>query len=261
MKSLDRLLVVIDIGNTNIVIGVYAGDELVQHIRLSTATGRTADEHAALLVPLFERNGLDLDQVEGVVISSVVPPLSPTFDRLSRDLFGLEPLFVEPGIRTGMPIRYDNPVEVGADRIANAVAVLELYGPPAVVVDFGTALTFDVVSPDGAYVGGIIAPGPGIAAEALFSQASRLYRVDLREPPQLIGASTGCAMQSGLFYGFVGLVDGILDRLVAEIEGLETIVATGGRAELISDASRRIREVHPNLTLAGLKLIYERNRG
>lgn len=257
---MDPQLVVIDIGNTNIVIGVYAGDELVQHIRLSTATERTADEHAALLVPLLEREDLDPEDVEGVVISSVVPPLSPTFDQMVRDLFDLEPLFVEPGIKTGMPIRYANPVEVGADRIANAVAALELYGAPAVVVDFGTALTFDVVSPDGAYVGGIIAPGPGIAAEALFAQASRLYRVDLCRPSELIGTSTGRAMQSGLFYGFVGLVDGILDRLVEEIDGLETIVATGGRAELISDASRRIQQIHPNLTLFGLKLIYERNR-
>ena len=259
MAAEHQQLVVIDVGNTNIVVGVYSGDELVQHIRLSTATERTAEEHAALLLPLLERRGVDPARIEGVVVSSVVPPLSPTFEQLSRDLFGRRPLFVEPGIKTGMPIRSDNPVEVGADRIANSVAARELYGAPAVVVDFGTALTFDVVSPDGAYVGGLIAPGPGIAAEALFARASRLYRVDLRPPQRLIGGSTSAAMQSGLFYGFVGLVDGILDRLVEEVDGLEAIVATGGRAELISEASRRIVEVHPNLTLVGLKLIYERN--
>jgi type III pantothenate kinase len=259
--DLDRdLLIVVDVGNTNTVFGAYRGDELVRQLRLSTETERTAEEYAALLLPLLERYDLDPECCSGVAISSVVPPLSPVFGRVATELFEREPLFVEPGVKTGLKIRYDNPAEVGADRICNAVAARALYGAPAVVVDFGTALTFDVVSPDGAYVGGIIAPGPDIAAEALFSQASRLFRVDLRQPDQLIGASTSGAMQSGLFYGYVGLVDGILARLVEEIDGLEAIVATGGRAALVADASSFIRETHPHLTLLGLKLIYERNR-
>ena len=260
MDSDQDLLFVVDVGNTNTVFGAYRGDDLVKQLRLSTETERTSDEYAALLLPLLERHGLDPDRCAGVAVSSVVPPLSPVFARVARELFAQEPLFVEPGIKTGLPIRYDNPAEVGADRICNAVAARELYGAPAVVVDFGTALTFDVVSPDGAYVGGIIAPGPDIAAEALFSQASRLFRVDLQQPRLLVGNSTSGAMQSGLFYGYLGLVDGILERLVSDIEGLEAIVATGGRAAMLSDASRYIRETHPHLTLHGLKLIYERNR-
>lgn len=252
-------LVVLDIGNTNTVAGVYHGDELVLHARLSTDTERTTDEYVALLLPLFERRGIDPAGAIGVVISSVVPPLAPTFERLSRELFGRAPLMVEPGVKTGMAIRSDNPAEVGADRIANAVAARELFGAPVVVVDFGTALTFDVVSPDGAYVGGLIAPGPSIAAEALFARASRLYRVDIRRPERLIGRSTSGAMQSGLFYGFVGLVDGILEQLIEEVPGLEAIVATGGRAELIADASRYIRETCPHLTLEGLRRIHQLN--
>lgn len=260
MDSEHDLLFVVDVGNTNTVFGAYRGDQLVKQLRLSTETERTADEYAALLLPLLERYDLDPERSSGVAISSVVPPLSPVFARVARELFEHEPLVVEPGIKTGLPIRYDNPAEVGADRICNAVAARELYGAPAVVVDFGTALTFDIVSPDGAYVGGIIAPGPEIAAEALFSQASRLFRVDLRRPRRLVGNSTSGAMQSGLFYGYLGLVDGILERLVEEIDGLEAIVATGGRAALVADASEFIRETHPHLTLLGLKLIYERNR-
>ena len=255
-----ELLIVIDIGNTNVVLGAFRGDRLEQQLRLSTATERTAEEYTALLLPLLTRAGIDPAATTGIAISSVVPPLSPVFARLSRDLFGSEPLRVEPGVKTGLPIRYDNPAEVGADRICNAVAARELYGAPAVVVDFGTALTFDIVDPQGAYVGGIIAPGPDISAEALFAHASRLYRVDLRPPPRLIGNSTATAMQSGLFHGYVGLVDGILERLAEEIDGLESIVATGGRASLIADASRHIRETHPHLTLLGLKHIYELNR-
>lgn len=176
-------LIVVDVGNTNTVFGVYLGEKLVESFRLATARERTADEYGALLVPLFERAGLAMAEAEGVIISSVVPPLHPTLERLSRRFFGRPALFIEPGIKTGMPIRYDNPAEVGADRIVNAVAARELYGAPVVVVDFGTATTFDVVNAAGEYVGGIIAPGIGISAEALFAQASRLYRVDLKRPP------------------------------------------------------------------------------
>jgi type III pantothenate kinase len=258
--SAGRLLVAIDVGNTNAVFGIYRGDELTESFRLSTDRQRTADEYGALLLPLFERAGLPLAATEGVVISSVVPPLNLTLELLSRRFFRCPPLFVEPGVRTGMPIRYDNPVEVGADRIVNAVAARELFGSPVVVVDFGTATTFDVVNAAGEYAGGIIAPGIGISAEALFAQASRLYRVDIRKPQELIGSNTAAAMQAGIYYGYVGLVDGILERLLAELPGVKKVVATGGQADLIASGSRSIETVHRELTLVGLKLIYERNR-
>ena len=254
------LLVLVDVGNTNTIFGIARGGELVESFRLSTDTERTADEHGALLLPLFQRQGVDPSHAEGVVISSVVPPLHFTLESLSRRYFGQKPLFVEPGVRTGMPIRLDNPTEVGADRIVNAVAARELYGAPVVVVDFGTATTFDVVSAAGEYVGGIIAPGITISAEALFAHASRLSRVDVRKPPELVGKNTVAAMQSGIFYGYIGLVDGILARLHAEVAGVKTVVATGGQAELIAAGSEYIREVNTQLTLLGLRLIWERNR-
>jgi len=254
------LLVLVDVGNTNTIFGVYRGDELVESFRLSTDTERTADEYGALLLPLFTRRGVDPASAEAVVISSVVPPLHLTLERLAGRYFGRKPLFIEPGVRTGMPIRYDNPAEVGADRIVNAVAARERFGSPVVVVDFGTATTFDVVNAAGEYAGGIIAPGITISAEALFAHASRLYRVDVRKPSELVGGNTAGAMQAGIYYGYIGLVDGILERLMAELPGIKGIVATGGQAPLIASGSKYIREVDPDLTLTGLKLIYERNR-
>lgn len=254
------VLVVLDVGNTTTILGVYAGDELVHSFRFSTAKERTSDEYAAILLPLFARAGFDPTATEAVVISSVVPPVHSTLERLAQTIFRRRPLFVEPGVRTGMPIRYDNPAEIGADRIVNALAARELYGGPVVVVDFGTATTFDVVNVAGEYVGGIIAPGVMISADALFSHASRLYRVDIRRPSSLVGRTTSGAMQSGIYYGYIGLVDGILARLREEIDGLETVVATGGQAEMIAAGSRHITEVNPLLTLTGLKLIHERNR-
>lgn len=253
-------LVVIDAGNTNTVFGVYRGQQLVEAFRLTTVRSRTADEYAALLLPLFARAGLDPAVSAGVVISSVVPPLTPVLAQLAEHTFHRRPLLIEPGVRTGLPIRYDNPSEVGADRIVNAVAALELYGAPVVVVDFGTATTFDVVNAMGEYQGGIIAPGLVISAEALFAQAARLYRVDVRRPPHLIGRNTAGAMQSGIYYGYAGLVDGILERLISTLPGLKTVVATGGDAELVAEGCARIREINPMLTLVGLRLIYERNR-
>jgi type III pantothenate kinase len=253
-------LMLVDVGNTNTIFGIHDGDRLVESFRLSTDRERTADEYGALLLPLFDRAGVDPTGAEAVVISSVVPPLHPTLELLAARYFHKEPMFIEPGIRTGMPIRYDNPAEVGADRIVNAVAAREQYGTPVVVVDFGTATTFDVVNAAGEYVGGIITPGISISAEALFSHASRLYRVDIKKPDLLVGKNTAGAMQAGLYYGFIGLVDGILERLLDEMPDTRTVVATGGLAELIASGSEHIREVDQMLTLTGLKIIYDRNR-
>ncbi|HVS02748.1 MAG TPA: type III pantothenate kinase [Thermoanaerobaculia bacterium] len=254
------MLAVVDAGNSNTVFGVFRGVELVESFRLSSDQGRTADEYAALLLPLFARAGIEASAVGSVVIASVVPPLQGMLEELSRRLFGRRPLFVEPGVKTGLPIGLDNPVEVGADRIVNAVAARHLFGAPVVVVDFGTATTFDVVDAAGAYAGGLIAPGIGIAAEALFAHASRLCRVDVRRPPRLVGRNTAGAIQSGIYYGYVGLVDGILRRLQRELPGLQAVVATGGQAEMIAEGSELITRVEPLLTLRGLQLIHERNR-
>lgn len=253
-------VVLVDTGNTNTVFGVLREGRLVESFRTSTQRDRTADEWGALLRTLFTARGLDCDATDAVVVSSVVPPLNPVLEEVARETFGARLLMIEPGIRTGMPIRYDAPAEVGADRIVNAVAARARFGAPVVVVDFGTATTFDVVNPAGEYAGGIIAPGIGISAEALFAQASRLYRVDIRKPPQLVGSNTAGAMQSGIYYGYVGLVDGILKRLHDELPGLEMVVATGGQAPLIAAGSQFIREVDPLLTLDGLRRIYEHNR-
>jgi len=255
-----ELLLAVDAGNTNTVFGLWRGEDLVDSVRLKTDTERTSDEYGALLLTLLARRGVTAEAIGGVVISSVVPPLHSTLVRLARDYFGQKPLFVEPGVRTGMPIRYDNPAEVGADRIVNALAARELHGAPVVVVDFGTATTFDIVNGRGEYVGGIIAPGILIAAEALFAHASRLYRVDVQPPERLVGSNTAAAMQAGIYFGYVGLVDGILERLLAETPGLEAVVATGGQAELIARGSKYIRTVDPLLTLIGLRRIHELNR-
>lgn len=255
-----ELVVLVDVGNTNTVFGLLVDGELRHTFRLSTTQERTADEWGALLLPLLGAAGVDPRAATAVVVSSVVPPLHSTLERLARSTFGCEAMFVGPGIRTGMPIRYDNPGEVGADRIVNAVAARELHGAPVIVVDFGTATTFDIVNAAGEYAGGIIAPGILISAEALFSHASRLYRVDVRKPAQLVARSTAGAMQAGIYYGYIGLVDGILERLHAEIAGIRTVVATGGQAELVASGSKYIREVDADLTLVGLRLIHERNR-
>lgn len=254
------MVILVDVGNTNTVFGVFEGDSLKAQFRLSTDPERTADEYASLILPLLERSGLDPEDSEAIMISSVVPTLTPTLKRLSESLFGHEPVFVGPDVKTGLPILYKNPAEVGADRVVNAVAAKELYGSPVIVVDFGTATTFDLVSSSGEYAGGIIAPGLEISAEALFSHASRLYRVDVRKPPQLVANNTAGAMQSGLYFGYLGLVDGILERLLREVEGVKTVVATGGQADLLAEGSRYIEQVNPDLTLLGLKIIYDLNQ-
>ncbi len=258
--SHEDLLIVIDVGNTNTVCGVFRGDEIQRDFRFSTDIDRTADEYASLLLPLLSAAKLDPATASGVIICSVVPPLNLTFELLSKRYFHQKPLFVEPGVKTGLSIRYENPTEVGADRIVNGLAARELYGAPVIVVDFGTATTFDVVNAVGEYAGGVIAPGLGISAEALFSHASRLYEIDLRRPKHLVGRNTAGAMQSGLYYGYVGLVDGILTRLIRELGEVRMVVATGGQADLIANGSEFIREVNPQLTLLGLKMIYDRNR-
>lgn len=255
---MSQRLLVVDAGNTNVVLGVYRGDELVASWRLTTSPDRTADEYGILARQLV-RGTFD-EPLDAAIVASVVPPLNGTLETMLRDYFGLEALFVEPGVRTGLSIQTENPLEVGADRIANAVALHQEHGGPAVVVDFGTATTFDVVSAKGEYRGGIIAPGLRISAEALFQRAARLPRVDVRRPAHLIGTHTVASMQSGIWFGYLGLVDGILARIREEIPGLRAVVATGTLGEQLAAESRWIDRYDGELTLKGLKLIHERNQ-
>lgn len=258
------MLLVMDVGNTNTVLGVYAGSgagALRGHWRLSTNRSQTADEYGILIRNLLSLDGMHAASVKGVCVASVVPPLNVLLEEMANKYFNIKPLFVGPGTRTGMAIHYENPPEVGADRIANSVAAFEKHGGPCIVVDFGTAITFDVVSGKGEYLGGVIAPGIGIAAEALFQRAARLPRVEIREPEMVIGTNTIASMQSGLYYGAVGLVDGILDRLFSCLGTDAKAVATGGQAALVATASKYKLPVDPSLTLEGLRIIYERHTG
>jgi type III pantothenate kinase len=252
----ERLLVV-DVGNTNVVLGIYESDTLADSWRLTTARERTADEYGVLARQLMAAHAQKLD---GAIVSSVVPPLNGVIEQMIEKYFGVRPLFVEAGVKTGIAVAVDNPLEVGADRIVNSVAAFEKHGGPLIIVDFGTATTFDVVTADGKYVGGVIAPGINISAEALFARASRLPRVDIRRPPTVVGTNTVVNMQSGLFFGYLGLVDGILARMKKEVPNVKRIIATGGLASLLAGDSEYIDEVDPDLTLRGLKIIYERNR-
>lgn len=254
MSSTANLLVV-DVGNTNVVLGMYRGDQLIASWRLATARERTSDEYGILVKQL-----IGATELEGAVIASVVPPLNSSIAGMIEKYFGIQAMFVEPGIKTGLAIQTDNPLEVGADRIVNCVAAHELFGGPTIIVDFGTATTFDVVTADSRYIGGVIAPGLTVSAEALFARAARLPRVDIRRPETVIGTNTVVNMQSGIYFGYLGLVDGILARMKREVDGLKTIVATGGLAELLADDSEHIEHVDAELTLKGLKIIYDRNR-
>ena len=258
------LLLAVDVGNTNIVIGVFDlalgdGTGLVCSWRLATSRERTSDEYGLSSLALMRHADLDPARVAHVVISSVVPPLHPVLDTWLRVYFNVEPFWIEPGIKTGLKVLLDNPLELGADRIVNAVAGLEAYGAPLIAVDFGTATTFDVVNARREYLGGIISPGLKISAEALFQRASRLPRVEIAEPERLVGKSTVQAMQSGLYYGYVGLVDGILERLLLAHPDSK-VVATGGLAKVIAPASRYIQHIALDLTLDGLKLLWLKNR-
>jgi type III pantothenate kinase len=250
----------VDIGNTNVVMGLYEGQKLVTHWRIATQHQKMADEYAMLILDLFERAAQDPAAVEGVIICSVVPPLTGIFEKLSVRYFHQVPLLVGGEIETGVRILYDNPHEVGADRVVNAVAAYRRYGGPACVVDFGTATTFDALSAHGDYLGGAIAPGIGIAAEALFRRTAKLPRIDLVRPPAVIGKNTVHSMQSGLLFGYVGLVEGVVARFRAELGPEMVVVATGGLASLVAAETGVIDVVEPWLTLEGLRLIWEMNR-
>ncbi|HYO78338.1 MAG TPA: type III pantothenate kinase [Thermoanaerobaculia bacterium] len=251
-------LLVVDLGNTNVVLGLYRGAELLNSWRLATARERTADEYGILARQLV---GDSLqNNLEGAIVASVVPPLNSAMTFMIRKYFGIEPLFVEPGVKTGIAIHVDNPAEVGADRIVNCAAAHEMFGGPTVIVDFGTATTFDVVTANAEFIGGVIAPGLNISAEALFARAARLPRVDIRRPDHVIGTNTVVNMQSGIYFGYLGLVDGILARIKREVPDLKRVVATGGLATLFAEDSDHIDDVDPELTLKGLKIIYDRNR-
>jgi type III pantothenate kinase len=266
MNDGNFMLLTLDVGNTNTVLGLYrlASDELITHWRVSTLRAQTADEYGVLFLNLFAMRKVEATEVSAIIISSVVPPLESTLRQVCERYFNLKPMFVEPGIKTGMPILVDNPAELGADRLVNGVAAFARYGGPCIVVDFGTATTFDVISAKGEYLGGVIAPGLAISAEALFARAARLSRVDVKKPAKVVGTNTVAHIQSGLYYGYLGLVDGILERMLNETRGPDSpapkIIATGGLARLIVDDSRFIDTIDDMLTLDGLRLIYERNR-
>lgn len=254
------MLLAVDTGNTHTVLGLFDGELLRADWRIATRKTETADELGALLRALFAAEGLLPTSVDGVIVSSVVPDWNPILATTARKTFGREALFIAPGVKTGLPILYENPHEVGADRIVNAVAAVHRFGAPVLVLDFGTATTFDVVGPKGEYLGGVIAPGLGISAEALFQAAARLMRVNVKKPARIIGKNTEESVQSGLFHGYVALVEGVVRRLRAELGVEAPVVATGGLATVFEDDLPFLVAVDPHLTLLGLRLIWEKNR-
>lgn len=253
------MLLVIDVGNTNIVLGIFKDQELVDHWRVSTDRLRTTDEYGVLIRHLFYLNGVNSEEIDAIIISSVVPPVMPILERMCQRYFGLTPLVIGPGVKTGMDIKYDNPREVGADRIVNAVAAYEKFGGPVIIIDFGTATTFCAVDKKGTYLGGAICPGIGISTDALVQRTAKLPRIEVVQAEKVICRNTVESMQAGVFYGFVGQVDGIVTRMRRELGCKARVVATGGLAVIVAPATDAIDVVEPMLTLEGLKIIYDRN--
>ncbi|WIV19302.1 type III pantothenate kinase [Paenibacillus polygoni] len=255
------MILVVDVGNSNIVLGIYKHRELLHHFRISTSRQSTVDEYGILIHSFFQMSGISTSEIEGIIISSVVPPLMNVLEEMCIKYVGKKPLIVGPGIKTGLNLRYENPREVGADRIVNAVAAIDQFNCPLVVVDFGTATTFDCIDGEGNYLGGAIVPGIGISTEALYQRASKLPRIELEKPKKVIGRNTIHAMQAGIIFGYAGQVDGIVERIKEEMKATPKVIATGGLAELIASETRTIEVVSPMLTLEGLRIIYERNKG
>jgi type III pantothenate kinase len=253
------MLLAIDVGNTNIVLGVFDGEQLRASWRVGTKTQITADEYAMILKDLFGFSGIEFREIDGVIISTVVPPLLPVMTEMSRKYFSLEPLVVTHELRTGITLAYENPKEIGADRIVNAAAAFRRFGGPLIIVDFGTATTFCAVTKKGEYLGGAITPGVRVSAEALYQRAAKLPRVELVRPASVIGRDTVSAMQAGVLYGYAGMVDGIVERMKKEFAPDAKVIATGGLAELVASETRSITEVCPSLTLDGLRYLYELN--
>ncbi|QYF83052.1 type III pantothenate kinase [Brevibacterium sp. PAMC21349] len=254
------MIFVLDVGNTNTVLGVYDEDILKYHWRIETNRHKTEDEYGMIIKSLLQHESLTFDQFDGIIISSVVPPIMFALERMCKKYFGIKPLIVGPGIKTGLNIKYENPREVGADRIVNAVAGIQEYGSPLIIVDFGTATTYCYINEDKQYIGGAIAPGINISTEALYSKAAKLPRIEISRPEGIIGKNTVSAMQAGILYGYVGQVEGIVNRIKAQSNLEPTVIATGGLATLIANESTVIDVVEPFLTLKGLQLIYKRNR-
>jgi len=255
----DNVILVIDVGNTNIVLGVYQEEKLLVHWRLATDRNKTEDEYGMLIKQLMDFHHLQFSDIHGVIISSVVPPLINAFERMANKYIRQSPMIVGPGIKTGIKIGSENPKEVGADRIVNTVAAIEKYGPPLVIIDFGTATTFDYIDENGTFQGAAIAPGIGISTEALYQRAAKLPRIELIKPKHVVGKNTITAMQSGIIFGFAGQVDAIVERMIKQSRIKPKVVATGGLVELIAEETKTIEIVNPFLTLEGLRMIYDRN--
>ena len=253
------MIFVLDVGNTNIVLGVYDGEDLKYHWRVGTDRQKTEDEYGMMVKQLFSYEGLCTSDINGIIISSVVPPIMYALEQMCKKYFSVTPMVIGPGIKTGLNIKYDNPKEVGADRIVNAVAAIELYGSPLIIVDFGTATTYCYINEDKQYMGGAIAPGIGISTEALYTRASKLPRIEIVKPKHIIGKNTVSAMQAGILFGYVGQVEGIVTRMKEQANGNPKVIATGGLAPLIANESTMVDIVDPFLTLKGLQMIYTKN--